>query len=122
MAPCPSEHNNVIMFRRLALSATFLLAAASLQAQQGRTVSETEPNNSRETANAAGMGDTLSGAISSRSDVDVFYIDLTVGEQLHIGALVGTGLQVSVADENGIPNASFEPAPYHDELERNLWF
>ena len=61
-----------------------LCVLAPRLAAQGRTVSETEPNNSAATATMAALGDTLVGFVNPAGDVDWFAFEVPAGTWLTI--------------------------------------
>jgi sugar lactone lactonase YvrE len=98
------------------------IGSPSSGGQQSQTVSETEPNNSLQTANLVSLGDSIVGENSSSSDIDWFALDVAAGQQVHVGATPATGqLDVIFSDAAGNPYASFQPQS-HDELRQNLWY
>jgi hypothetical protein len=76
---------------------------ATLQAQQGTLVTETEPNDAFATANVVRLGDTISGFIDRHSDRDYFAVDIPAGKiQVVIAPQFCPGLMVFADDKQTI--------------------
>ncbi|MHC4878260.1 MAG: hypothetical protein ACYTGL_17545 [Planctomycetota bacterium] len=100
-------------------------ALALLRVAQSAATAEVEPNNSKEQATAAPLGNTLSGRIDEPTDVDVFKVAGKKGQKFtfraitrRIGAptsvyvriLNKDGGQVAAKEDFGVGDASFDYA------------
>ena len=74
------------------------LTALAVAAGPGSpTATETEPNNSRTTANAIAIGDTVFGAISAETDLDYFAFTAVTGEIVSVDLDSAAGWSPSLA-------------------------
>lgn len=100
-------------------------ALALLRVAQSPATAEVEPNNSKEQATAATLGNTLSGRIDEPGDADFFKVTATKGQKFTFRAItrrVGAptsafvrilnkdGGQVAVKEDFGVGDASFDYA------------
>jgi hypothetical protein len=84
-----------------------LQAGSARLAAQGRTVGEREPNDAPASAQIVRLGDTLTGAIDPRRDLDYFTFDVPAGTLLRIdrtgsyGSATFSRIELNLVDVDG---------------------
>src|SRR5688572_15865055 len=83
------------------LAAAVLCLCASRLEAQARPVAETEPNNSKASANVVALGDSLTGTLAATTDGDYFALDIPAGTMIQVAFNRSTHVGLAFLDSDG---------------------